>query len=274
MVDNGSTDGTRATVASFAESLPVRYLSEPQIGLSHARNLALAEARGALLVFVDDDVVPKAGWLAAYRAAARLFPAVAYFGGAIEPEFEGVVPLWISRHLDRLGCAFGVLPSAELAREVQFPQMPFGANFAIRPALCRGLAFDVELGRKGKGRLSFEETEFLWRLHARGARGRWLPDAVVRHHVPKQRLTLRHVGGFFVGFGASYRVMDRFDEFPRIRSLPRCLRRPALLAKAAGLAARAGFDWARGSELWLGRFCTAAISFGLGVARGRRTMIK
>lgn len=274
VVDNGSTDATGDVVSGFAARMPLRYLVEPHVGLSRARNLALAEARGELLVFFDDDVEPEPGWLEAYRGAARAFPAVAYFGGAIVPEFEVEAPAWIARSLSRLGCAFGVAPDAVPARSVDFPAMPFGANFAIRIAACRGLTFDVELGRRGKGRLSFEETEFLWRLHARGGAGRWLPEAVVRHHVPRQRLSLVHVWRFFVGFGRSYRVMGRLDEFPRVRGLPAPLRRPALVAKSAWLSARAAFDWARGSERWTERLCTAGISLGLGIGRGRRKVIK
>src|SRR5437899_184406 len=56
IVDNGSTDHTRDMVAEVqAEDSRVRYVVEPNAGISHARNRALREARGEYLAFLDDD---------------------------------------------------------------------------------------------------------------------------------------------------------------------------------------------------------------------------
>jgi glucosyl-dolichyl phosphate glucuronosyltransferase len=68
VVDNGSTDDTRAVVAQVARSsaVPIVYLTEATPGKSHALNTALAHARGDVLVFTDDDVLPAPGWLASY----------------------------------------------------------------------------------------------------------------------------------------------------------------------------------------------------------------
>ena len=57
VVDDGSTDGSRALVQSFIdEGHPqVRLLSQPNSGVSAARNLALDHARGRYLYFVDSD---------------------------------------------------------------------------------------------------------------------------------------------------------------------------------------------------------------------------
>src|SRR5258708_4953396 len=57
VVDNGSTDDTAAVVRSSAfPQIPVRYLHEPRPGKGHAYNTGLAEARGNILLFTDDDV--------------------------------------------------------------------------------------------------------------------------------------------------------------------------------------------------------------------------
>ena len=64
VVDNGSIDDTRAVVeAAHREStIPVIYLSESRPGKSHALNAAVAHARGDLLAFTDDDVLPSRSW--------------------------------------------------------------------------------------------------------------------------------------------------------------------------------------------------------------------
>jgi len=58
IVSDGSTDATRQTVMDFADRLPVKYLWQPNRGVSSARNLGLREARSPIVLFVDDDVIP------------------------------------------------------------------------------------------------------------------------------------------------------------------------------------------------------------------------
>jgi glycosyltransferase involved in cell wall biosynthesis len=45
----------------------LRWVHEPQKGLSRARNRAVAESAAPIIAFLDDDAVPKAGWLRAAR---------------------------------------------------------------------------------------------------------------------------------------------------------------------------------------------------------------
>lgn len=56
VVDDGSTDGSRQVVEDFAREHPcVRVLAQDNAGVSAARNLAIAKARGCYLMFVDSD---------------------------------------------------------------------------------------------------------------------------------------------------------------------------------------------------------------------------
>src|SRR3712207_7943540 len=56
-VDNAPTDdSTRRVVQAVAEADPrFRYVREPRPGLSCARNRGLAEARGEVLAYTDED---------------------------------------------------------------------------------------------------------------------------------------------------------------------------------------------------------------------------
>ncbi|WP_434098970.1 CDP-glycerol glycerophosphotransferase family protein [Streptomyces xantholiticus] len=60
MVDDGSTDGSRAITRQFAdEDERFRLVTQENAGLGAARNTGIREARGEFLAFVDsDDVVP------------------------------------------------------------------------------------------------------------------------------------------------------------------------------------------------------------------------
>jgi GT2 family glycosyltransferase len=72
VVDNGSTDATRAIV----EKHGARYLHEPIANRGRARNRGVTAATGSHLLFVDDDVVVPIGFIAMHAKAHHdfLFP--------------------------------------------------------------------------------------------------------------------------------------------------------------------------------------------------------
>lgn len=55
VVDDGSTDGTRETIAMFGEK--VRALTRTNGGAAAARNMGIQNAQGELVAFLDDDDV-------------------------------------------------------------------------------------------------------------------------------------------------------------------------------------------------------------------------
>jgi GT2 family glycosyltransferase len=61
VVDDGSTDGTESMVREFTKRslFPIRYLQQPNKGPAAARNLGIREARSALVLFSDSDIVPE-----------------------------------------------------------------------------------------------------------------------------------------------------------------------------------------------------------------------
>lgn len=83
IVDNApSDDRTREAVAAHPE---VRYTLEPRPGLDFARNCALREATGALIAYLDDDVVVDRGWLGGLVEAHTENPDAAAFTGLVLP---------------------------------------------------------------------------------------------------------------------------------------------------------------------------------------------
>jgi glycosyltransferase involved in cell wall biosynthesis len=75
VVDNGSTDGTGALLASYAAPYRLRgfRFAENQ-GISAARNRAIREAAGETLVLLSDDVLAPPNFLETHLETLRRFP--------------------------------------------------------------------------------------------------------------------------------------------------------------------------------------------------------
>jgi GT2 family glycosyltransferase len=68
-VDDGSTDGTRAWLASLSGPRYRVLLNERNLGYAAANNRAAAVARGAFLALLNNDLVLQPGWLEPMLAA-------------------------------------------------------------------------------------------------------------------------------------------------------------------------------------------------------------
>jgi glycosyltransferase involved in cell wall biosynthesis len=83
VVDNAPPDDRTLHVANSFDC--VRYVREPKPGLDFARNRAIAEAKGEILAFVDDDAVIDRGWLRGLRKALSENPEAAAITGPVLP---------------------------------------------------------------------------------------------------------------------------------------------------------------------------------------------
>lgn len=194
VVDNNSTENIASIVEVLQGALPLRYIPERQQGLSHARNRALREARGDVVIFTDDDMDVAPGWLEEYSAALDRFQRADYFGGRILPQWSGEPPRWWSgQAMDLLD---GLLGRYELGEEVRTyspgDPLPYGGNFALRRRLFERVGrFRPDLGVSGPTPGRGEETEYLKRARMAGFQGVYVGKAVCLHRIDAGRFQLR-----------------------------------------------------------------------------------
>jgi hypothetical protein len=213
VVNNNSCDGTDEVIAHQAQHLPLRRLFEPRPGKSYACNLAIAEARGDLIVWTDDDVLVSPRWLACYLDAARAWPDAAFFAGAVEPWFESNPPRWIRRHLASLSGVYAIAAPGSQTRPVSQGEAVFGANMAFRKEVACRFPFNVNLGRVQGQLLGGDDTELIQRVTQAGCYGVWVPEARAQHFIPSERLTSAYVWKWY---------RDAGRNFVRRGSLPAC----------------------------------------------------
>lgn len=259
IIDNASTDDTQAIAAGFSSNLPLRYIVEPVPGLSRARNRAVRVFEGDYLVWTDDDVRVEKDWLLAYDEAFRHQPHAAVFGGPIRPEFEASPPTWLVEMLPEVASAYAVRDLFTEARELSLPgAVPYGANYAIRGDLQREYRYDVALGfSPSQPNIRGEETQVIRSILESGHTGWWVPEAGVRHWIPRDRQTVKYLWLYYFGQGQR-RALEGYDnEDPLVFGRPRWLwrqivERPLRMGYAAirGDTKQVGHELRRSAINW------------------------
>jgi glycosyltransferase involved in cell wall biosynthesis len=201
LVDNDSTDTTQAVVAAFADRLPLEYVFEGRPGKNVALNTGLKSVTGDLVVFTDDDTVPRPDWLVRLREAADSHPDFGVFGGPVEPRWEVPPPCWVHTAVP-LGPTY-TISETWLAEGPVSAFFVFGPNMAVRRGVFdSGVRFNPAIGpRPGRSYPMGSETEFLIRVSAGGVGAWYDPNAVVEHMIRARQLRLRWILGRAVRFG-------------------------------------------------------------------------
>jgi len=188
IVDNNSTDDTARIAQEFCAKYPhFRYCLEKKIGLSHARNRGLAEAKGIYVGYTDDDCRIPADWLEkAHRIATEHAPVI--FGGPWLPFYTVPKPYW---YLDKYDMyAQGNYPKHP---ESNSNFHPSGANvFYQREILNMFYGFDITLGMKGV-ELGYEEETAIQRTILESVPSASVffdPELFVYHWVRPQKMNV------------------------------------------------------------------------------------
>lgn len=98
VVDNGSKDNTKQVVEQRLAHPRLKYIYEPVLGLSVARNTGAKAASGEILAYLDDDAVASPCWLQVLYGAYQSNSKLAIAGGKVTllwPE-QTLPPRWLS----------------------------------------------------------------------------------------------------------------------------------------------------------------------------------
>jgi GT2 family glycosyltransferase len=222
VVCDGCTDGSALVARECGAD---RVIEQPASGPAAARNAGMAVATGALVCFLDDDIIPDPGWVAAFVADLRKGEARILHMG-----YCPHAPSSIKTHLDRRNANWYQTRIDAIQKPGYEPRFTdfFCGNFAVNQAEFSAFGgFDPSFWLAEDYELAFRALGVGWRI-------RFVPDARAEHHFHRGP---RAYGQQAFRVGQADAVLVRFhpEIAPEVRiGLPR---RP--LKRVAGLAWRA-----------------------------------
>lgn len=206
VVDDGGNDGTGAALGQRSWPFALHLMRAEGKGAASARNLGASAARGERLVFLDDDIAPEPGFLAAHLVAGRAYPTATIVGQSLPVVRAGgafgraLAGWWIERFREMAedGHRFGF--TDVMSGNLSVPRATFAALSGFNAVLrCR------------------EDYEFGLRLVAAGIPIRYVSDARGLHRdasTPARNLVRARDEGF-----ADFQIAGLHpDVFPSLKA--------------------------------------------------------
>lgn len=174
VVDDGSTDDTRAVVQAYSAGSPiaVNYLGQENRGPAAARNRAIAAAQGQVFAFLDADDLWTPDKLAVQIPLLE------------EPEPVDVL-MGSARFFKRTARSDG----SGIDEEISAPSTFLGFQVAI----CRRKVFD-QVGLLNESLRTGEDTDWFMRVREAGVKIKIHPEVVLLYRRHEQNLTRRLFG--------------------------------------------------------------------------------
>ncbi len=207
IVDNNSTDNTAKVIQNYQDNWNnnclLRYCLETEQGITFARLRAVKEARGELIAFLDDDILPALDWVAQAVAFASYYPQAGAYGGQIHGDYEVKPP----ENFVRIQSFLAIRERGEN------PSLYEPENLILPPGAAlvfRKKAWDESIPKElnFKGRLSKlmvagDDFELLLHIYKAGWKIWYNPAMHTYHQIPHWRLEKDYLKTLIRGCGLS-----------------------------------------------------------------------
>lgn len=174
LVIDRPVDNTRGVVGSFAKDFPIKYLRQDGVGRPQARNIGIREAKGEILLFLDDDILIQEGLIEGHLKSHSKFPKMACLGHTINTTKSN------SPFVRYLVEDSTFLTAYELIKNPE--DIPFNLFYTSNISIPRMEALRVGLFDEDFSRYGLEDLEFGYRWTKAGYGIRYNPEAVGYHH--------------------------------------------------------------------------------------------
>ena len=249
VLDDGSTDGTPDMVHTYQAPVDVRYQRQENRGRAAARNAGSRLARGRILVYLDSDIIARPDMLSRHmRYYEQRNGPIGVQGRTLVHPDSKTTPFMKTKEL---------LPDLTPRRKLDLsPYHVITRNLSIRAEdLWAVGGFDESFPGYG-----WEDIELGLRLHARGVRFFYDPQAIGYHYdvetPERSREKLRQAGEGAVYFWNKHERRAGLGFFLEIHPAVLPLKWLVYRSGLFGRPIRRLLAWAeRGERLWVCSEC-------------------
>lgn len=209
VVDNAGTERL-AERLDLSWKPAARVVREETLGLTHARIRGYREARGEILVYIDDDNVLDPDYLRLALEALNADPSLGAVGGKSIPRYEAEPADWFAALGLDLACrdlGEAVIRAdwkgLDPARRAYPACAPIGAGMALRREAYGAYLAAAEsdprrtaLGRRGADLASGEDNDMVLSLLGDGWAVAYLPQLRLVHLIPARRVSPDYLASY------------------------------------------------------------------------------
>lgn len=210
VVDNNSP-GNLSQLGIFSRMPQIRCVREEKQGLVYARLKGLDLARGATLVFVDDDNLLDKEYLSGLATLEECHPNVQVWGpGIVEVIYTAEAPKWIRDHYSWLFQKKNLSDTKYGSVEGWPEYYPAGSGMAVKKTLMEKYAQRFRsgqlslTGRSGEQLSSGEDAQIVWTAVAEGQSAGSSPLLKLNHLIPPGRCSLKYLKKLNYGIALAY----------------------------------------------------------------------
>jgi len=180
VVDNDRLQSAKEVVSNFAREsrIATKYCVEPRQNIALARNMAVENAQGEFVAFIDDDEYPTSCWLLTLFDSCGRFAADGALG-PVKPHFDSEPPKWI------VDGKFYERPTYPTGYVID------GSKGRTGNVLLRRQVFDTPEPPFRPEFLTGEDQDFFRRMIEKGHVFIWCDEAVAYEVVPPVRWSRR-----------------------------------------------------------------------------------
>lgn len=210
IVDNCSTDYTAKVIKQLMEkNNRIKYLYEPQPGLSNARLCGINKANTPWIIFLDDDNFINEKWLCGITEYITMHKDMGAFNGRVIPRCTEILT---DEQNYLLKVAYAGLACTCYSDEQnisieEYEWMPFGAGLVILREPLVDLARNgwlKSVGRKQNNIISGEDTEMVEWVKKMGFQWGFCEKVSMYHEIDITRLDIEYLKRLYNSFGESY----------------------------------------------------------------------
>jgi glycosyltransferase involved in cell wall biosynthesis len=221
IIDNGSTIPIEKQYNTSWHPA-VRHVIEPELGVSVARARGIREAKGDLLVMVDDDGPLFPNYIEEAIRIAEKYPQIGCFGGNQLSIINIQPPKQYHPYLEMIG--YRRVNNMRISNMYRWDTTPAGAGMVVRASIAALYADAVfnrkqhaALGRRGNSLMSSQDIDLAYNAIDKGYMNGVFPELKIYHlsieqHLNDEYLIKRRYHNVYSSLMLNY---IRFGDYPK-----------------------------------------------------------